>query len=191
MAPFTDLSSKRLAPRYRRGHPQLDTDFSPKPPEHDASSRRDENRRRESHCARLRSPKFFFQSRGFPATLPTPRHAHCSNSGTSCAEPMKHSTQVGDFAAGLRLCRHQPCLRRRLRRAFAPGFLAMQPYWVDSCPEASPFQCTFQGVFSRARVAFRHGAVAQRARLMPARSRRIGVSIINPAARMIELTGSA
>jgi hypothetical protein len=153
MAPFTDLSSKRLAPHYRRGHPQPLLKLPGMPPEHDASGRRDEiaaGSRIVLTCVR----RNFFQSRGFPATLPTPRHAHRSNSGNSCAEPMKHSTQVGDFAAGLRLCRHQPCLRRRLHRAFAPGFLAMQPHWVDSCPEASPFQCTFQGVFSLARVAF-------------------------------------
>ena len=106
MAPFTDLSSKRLAPRYRRGRPQLTQKFfRPLPLNTTPPTVAAKAAAGSRICARYRAGRNFFQSRGFPATLPTPRHAYCSNSGTSCARtdeafvPNVCRSKSGDFAA--------------------------------------------------------------------------------------------
>lgn len=139
----------------------------------------------------------FFQSRGFPATLPTPRHASCSNSGTSCArtdEAFEPKVCRASLAISLpfkalsssALSRRLPSQSEIRSGAFWQcNLIGSIPDWKLVRPDA------YSKGFFHTRIAFCHGAVAHSARLMPARSRRMGVSIVNPAARTIALTLSA
>jgi hypothetical protein len=122
MAPFTDLSSKRLSPRYRQGHPQFDTDFSPKPPSTMPPAVATKIRRRDSHLCSLAFAEIFPKAAAFPRRcLPLATHL-VPTLERHAPEPMKHSNPSWRFRCRLRLFRHQPCRAACLHRVkLAPG----------------------------------------------------------------------
>jgi len=122
MAPFTDLSSKRLAPRYRRGSPQHSFKLSRQRPKHETGARRGPSPPGVAPVLTILFAEIFSKVAVFPRRcLPLATHL-VPTLERHAPEPMKHSNPSWRFRCRLRLFRHQPCRAACLHRVkLAPG----------------------------------------------------------------------